>query len=206
MWTLLSQLHIAFFAQISIKPHSSSYYSAQLTNINEGFCSETRLIEVMEHLCKKEHLEDSKKFSGIKDLEFKVRVDQFLLLIFFHRKLFAYSHINCIQCHELVEEHEEDIENWYFHRQNSDPDFLIWLCHDKLRLCCREGHFGVNCKPCPGVDKGFAACSGHGKCLVIIAVSLNFLISMSPLLFHIDGVFKQTFSNIGLSSCSNEAV
>ncbi|EJD75709.1 latent transforming growth factor beta binding protein 4 [Loa loa] len=100
--------------------------------------SETRLVEVMEHLCKTKYLDDSDEFRNVKDVEFK--------------------------CQQLVEEHEESIENWYFHKQFSNPDFLKWLCHEKLRLCCDKGHFGTDCKPCPGIDKGLPACSGHGSC------------------------------------------
>ncbi|VDM45217.1 unnamed protein product [Toxocara canis] len=64
----------------------------------------------------------------------------------------------------MVEEHEETIENWYFHKQSSDPDMFAWLCHDKLNLCCPEGRYGKDCKPCPGVEKGLPACFGRGKC------------------------------------------
>ncbi|KAL3982339.1 TLR4 regulator and MIR-interacting MSAP family protein [Acanthocheilonema viteae] len=100
--------------------------------------SEIRLVEIMEHLCKTKYLDDSNGFRDVKDIEFK--------------------------CQQLVEEHEESIENWYFHKQLSNPNFLKWLCFEKLRLCCDAGHFGTDCKPCPGVDKGLPVCSGHGSC------------------------------------------
>lgn len=80
-----------------------------------------------------------------------------------------------LQCQQLVEEHEESIENWYFHKQLSNPDFLKWLCYEKLRLCCDAGHFGADCKPCPGVDKGLPVCSGHGSCQVFIENLLQIL-------------------------------
>ncbi|KAK6110646.1 TLR4 regulator and MIR-interacting MSAP family protein [Brugia pahangi] len=100
--------------------------------------SEVRLVEIMEYLCKMKYLDDSNAFRDVKDIEFK--------------------------CQQLVEEHEENIENWYFHKQLSNPDFLKWFCYEKLRLCCNAGHFGADCKPCPGVDKGLPVCSGHGSC------------------------------------------
>jgi hypothetical protein len=36
--------------------------------------SETRLVEIMEYLCKKKHLDDAKQFDSVKEIEFKVRV------------------------------------------------------------------------------------------------------------------------------------
>lgn len=80
----------------------------------------------------------------------------------FYRKISR----NSLQCQQLVEEHEEAIENWYFHKQNSDPDMFAWLCYDKLNLCCPEGRYGKDCKPCPGVEKGLPACFGRGTCHV----------------------------------------
>uniref|UniRef100_A0A915PCI0 EGF-like domain-containing protein n=1 Tax=Setaria digitata TaxID=48799 RepID=A0A915PCI0_9BILA len=100
--------------------------------------SETRLVEIMEHLCKTKYLVYLDGFKNVKDLEFK--------------------------CQQLVEEHEEDIENWYFHKQLSNPDFLKWLCYEKLRLCCDAGYYGADCKPCPGVDRNLPVCAGHGSC------------------------------------------
>ncbi|VDN53727.1 unnamed protein product [Dracunculus medinensis] len=111
-------------------------------NLGRFATSETRLIEVMEYVCKTKNagnVENNDKFAhGIKDVEFK--------------------------CQQMVEENEENIENWYFHKQNSDPDMHLWLCVEKLQVCCKEGFFGKNCKPCPGVDKGLNSCFGRGKC------------------------------------------
>ncbi|KHN71599.1 Cysteine-rich with EGF-like domain protein 2 [Toxocara canis] len=109
-------------------------------NLGKFAKSETRLVEVMEYLCKLRNVDPltKTKFDGVKEIEFK--------------------------CQQLVEEHEETIENWYFHKQSSDPDMFAWLCHDKLNLCCPEGRYGKDCKPCPGVEKGLPACFGRGKC------------------------------------------
>ncbi|VDM97277.1 unnamed protein product [Thelazia callipaeda] len=100
--------------------------------------SETRLLEAMEYVCKKKYVQNWDKYKDIKNLEFK--------------------------CMQLVEESEDNIENWYFHKQSSDPDILLWLCHGKLRLCCSEGHYGAECSPCPGVKQNVSVCSDHGSC------------------------------------------
>uniref|UniRef100_A0A158R4S4 Cysteine-rich with EGF-like domain protein 2 n=1 Tax=Syphacia muris TaxID=451379 RepID=A0A158R4S4_9BILA len=110
--------------------------------------SETRLVEVLEHLCKLSNLEDTKEYAGVKDLEFKAK-------IYFYCTTF---------CLKLAEENEETLENWYFHKQSSDPDLFHWLCFEKIKVCCRSGHYGKDCKTCPGMDNGLTACSGHGIC------------------------------------------
>lgn len=145
--------------------------------------SETRLVEIMEHLCKTKYLDDSNGFRDVKDVEFKV--SELWSTTSDHEKcsLFETVHVSrrteliimILQCQQLVEEHEESIENWYFHKQLSNPDFLKWLCYEKLRLCCDAGHFGADCKPCPGVDKGLPVCSGHGSCQVFIENLLQIL-------------------------------
>lgn len=149
-----------------------------------NFClpSETRLVEIMEHLCKTKYLDDLNGFKDIKDIEFKVyellptvfrKYPFYLKRYFVFRK--AKLGVTILQCQQLVEEHEESIENWYFHKQLSNPNLLKWLCFEKLRLCCDAGHFGADCKPCPGVDKGLPVCSGHGSCQVFIENLLSVL-------------------------------
>uniref|UniRef100_A0A914WU08 EGF-like domain-containing protein n=1 Tax=Plectus sambesii TaxID=2011161 RepID=A0A914WU08_9BILA len=66
------------------------------------------------------------------------------------------------RCQSLVEEHEEMIESWYFHKQTSNPDFVAWLCIDSLTMCCPNGTFGAKCDPCPGDSN--QPCFGRGKC------------------------------------------
>ncbi|XP_055680328.1 cysteine-rich with EGF-like domain protein 2 [Lutzomyia longipalpis] len=52
------------------------------------------------------------------------------------------------QCHNLAEENEQLIEDWWFKHQNEEPDFFKFLCIDKLAVCCPDLHFGPNCDPC----------------------------------------------------------
>lgn len=63
----------------------------------------------------------------------------------------------------MLNELEEDIENWYFHKQNSDRDLYKWLCIDTAQHCCPKNHFGPTCQPCLGPDLN-RPCYGNGKC------------------------------------------
>ncbi|OQV24239.1 Cysteine-rich with EGF-like domain protein 2 [Hypsibius exemplaris] len=67
------------------------------------------------------------------------------------------------QCHQFAEKHEDQIENWYFHRQKSDPDFEGWLCVKNAKVCCPKNTFGKLCDHCPIGDSDFP-CSGRGEC------------------------------------------
>uniref|UniRef100_A0A1B0CLH5 protein disulfide-isomerase n=1 Tax=Lutzomyia longipalpis TaxID=7200 RepID=A0A1B0CLH5_LUTLO len=74
------------------------------------------------------------------------------------------------QCHNLAEENEQLIEDWWFKHQNEEPDFFKFLCIDKLAVCCPDLHFGPNCDPCSdchgnGQCKGNGTRKGNGKCL-----------------------------------------
>ncbi|MFH4973913.1 hypothetical protein AB6A40_000622 [Gnathostoma spinigerum] len=100
--------------------------------------SETRLVEVMEYICKVKQLEESTKFSGIQNLEYK--------------------------CQSMVEEYEEHIENWYHHKQHSDPDMFTWLCVHRLSVCCPVGRYGPMCTACPGAGTANTVCSSRGVC------------------------------------------
>uniref|UniRef100_A0A914ID55 EGF-like domain-containing protein n=1 Tax=Globodera rostochiensis TaxID=31243 RepID=A0A914ID55_GLORO len=57
--------------------------------------SETRFVEIMDYVCKKDSLIDTIGYSGIKDFQFK--------------------------CHSLVESHEEMLERWFFDHQDDGP-------------------------------------------------------------------------------------
>uniref|UniRef100_A0A1I7ZKC7 Cysteine-rich with EGF-like domain protein 2 n=1 Tax=Steinernema glaseri TaxID=37863 RepID=A0A1I7ZKC7_9BILA len=107
-------------------------------NLGRFATSETRLVEIMEYICKKKYLENSDEFVGVKDIEFK--------------------------CQGLAEEHEELVEEWYYKKQDSDPNMFSWLCVDQLASCCPTGHYGPKCDQCPGVAKSKTACYGRGKC------------------------------------------
>lgn len=74
------------------------------------------------------------------------------------------------QCHELVEELETTIEEWWFNYQDEHPDLHNWLCVERTKVCCPPNHFGANCSPCTdcngnGVCKGNGTRKGNGKCL-----------------------------------------
>lgn len=61
------------------------------------------------------------------------------------------------QCHTMANDHEHLLEEWFLHKQTDMPDLHAWLCIEQLKMCCPEGHFGVECKACTD-------CSGNGKC------------------------------------------
>jgi len=62
-------------------------------------------------------------------------------------------------CNWVLSEYEEDIENWYYHKQQIFTDFANFLCNDKASLCCPDDHYGPNCKSCASLK-----CGLHGKC------------------------------------------
>jgi len=62
-------------------------------------------------------------------------------------------------CNWVAAEFEDDIESWYYHKQNLYPVFAQFLCNDKAKLCCADDHFGPDCKPCSSLK-----CGLHGKC------------------------------------------
>ncbi|XP_028407866.1 cysteine-rich with EGF-like domain protein 2-B isoform X2 [Dendronephthya gigantea] len=64
------------------------------------------------------------------------------------------------ECHSMVEEHEEDLETWWF--KQKEKELETWLCIDTIRVCCPSGKFGTNCEECPGGSE--TPCSKHGKC------------------------------------------
>ncbi|PIO67176.1 hypothetical protein TELCIR_11087, partial [Teladorsagia circumcincta] len=74
-------------------------------NLGKYATSETRFIETMEDVCRKNSLKDTSKFNGLTDLESK--------------------------CAFLVEEHEEVIEEYYYKHQSSN--MTTWLCDSRLK-------------------------------------------------------------------------
>uniref|UniRef100_A0A336MEW2 CSON000537 protein n=1 Tax=Culicoides sonorensis TaxID=179676 RepID=A0A336MEW2_CULSO len=74
-----------------------------------------------------------------------------------------------VQCHTLLEEYEEFIEQWW-KQQMELPKLYEFLCIEKAKVCCPEGFFGPNCEKCSdcngnGVCKGNGTRKGNGKCL-----------------------------------------
>ncbi|XP_061394470.1 cysteine-rich with EGF-like domain protein 2 [Musca vetustissima] len=73
------------------------------------------------------------------------------------------------QCHNLANDHEHLLEEWFTHKQTEEPDVHKWLCIEQLKVCCPEGHFGAECKQCTdchgnGKCKGDGTRKGNGKC------------------------------------------
>ncbi|XP_064483431.1 cysteine-rich with EGF-like domain protein 2 isoform X2 [Ornithodoros turicata] len=65
-------------------------------------------------------------------------------------------------CRNLAEQHESYLEDWYFNKQQEEPDLHKFLCINEKKVCCPENHYGPNCEPCTGGAE--KPCSGHGKC------------------------------------------
>ncbi|XP_072454637.1 protein disulfide isomerase CRELD1 [Notamacropus eugenii] len=66
------------------------------------------------------------------------------------------------ECHRLLEQSEELVETWWFHKQHQAPDLFQWLCMDSLKVCCPPGTYGPSCLACPGGTE--KPCSGNGHC------------------------------------------
>lgn len=106
--------------------------------------SETRFVEVIDYTCRV----NGKKAESIEDNMFpSLLTDK------------DADHA----CHALLEEHEESVENWFFHKQQSNPDLYKWLCIDTLKKCCPSGSYGKECVQCEKHDT-YDVCSGRGKC------------------------------------------
>lgn len=65
------------------------------------------------------------------------------------------------QCYGLAAEWESHLEDWW-PTQRTEQDLYDWLCVRTVAHCCPEGHFGPECRPCPGYPS--AVCSNNGKC------------------------------------------
>ncbi|GAA6084814.1 protein disulfide isomerase Creld1, partial [Tachysurus ichikawai] len=52
---------------------------------------------------------------------------------------------NDFECNKLLEQIEDQVETWWFHRQQEAPDLFEWLCIEELRFCCPTGRFGPEC-------------------------------------------------------------
>ncbi|XP_064633070.1 cysteine-rich with EGF-like domain protein 2 isoform X2 [Lineus longissimus] len=99
--------------------------------------SETRFVDIQEKLC--DDISEEKKSK--KD------------------KAKSYT-----QCHAMVEEHEEDLESWWFNDFKKGTEKFLYdhLCLEKMKVCCENGTYGADCSPCPGgKDK---PCNAHGDC------------------------------------------
>ncbi|KAK2157627.1 hypothetical protein LSH36_188g10000 [Paralvinella palmiformis] len=92
-------------------------------NLGNYAISETRLLEILETVCK-----DNK------------------------------------ECHQMLEEHEETLEDWWFkvHPKDEKEDLHTYFCINQLQVCCPTGTYGPNCEECLGGKDN--PCQGNGKC------------------------------------------
>jgi len=67
------------------------------------------------------------------------------------------------QCHDNHHNWEEYLEDWWSLGHNK-PDLKKWLCEDKIKVCCPDGHYGSKCQPCQKMGENGQLCSGRGKC------------------------------------------
>lgn len=65
-------------------------------------------------------------------------------------------------CHAMVEEYEEEIENFWFKKQNELSGLENHLCINIAKVCCLGGKYGKECKDCPGGSSN--PCFGRGDC------------------------------------------
>lgn len=66
------------------------------------------------------------------------------------------------QCYALNEHYDAEIEDWWFNRQQEEPDLYSFFCIKITKYCCPEYHYGNTCLPCPGYPDN--VCSNNGKC------------------------------------------
>ncbi|XP_075064984.1 protein disulfide isomerase CRELD2 [Mixophyes fleayi] len=65
------------------------------------------------------------------------------------------------ECNVMVEEHEEQIEKWWF-KLKAYPDLLKWFCIETIQVCCPPGMYGPDCLACVGGSE--RPCHGNGVC------------------------------------------
>ncbi|XP_072189869.1 protein disulfide isomerase CRELD2 isoform X2 [Excalfactoria chinensis] len=66
------------------------------------------------------------------------------------------------ECNNMVEEHEEHIEKWWFKLKKKYPDLFKWFCIETLEVCCPPGTYGPDCLACRGGSE--RPCHGNGRC------------------------------------------
>ncbi|XP_053111165.1 protein disulfide isomerase CRELD2 isoform X3 [Hemicordylus capensis] len=66
------------------------------------------------------------------------------------------------ECNNMVEEHEEHIETWWFKWKKKYPDLFKWLCIETIEVCCPSGMYGPDCLACRGGSE--RPCHGNGRC------------------------------------------
>lgn len=115
-------------------------------NQGKGYAiSEVRFVEIQERLC----TDVSRGESQVQNL----RNSSFNFCNFY---IF-------FQCHEDHHNWEEHLEEWWA-LGHDKPELRQWLCEDKLKVCCPDGHYGPKCQPCQKLGSNGQVCSGRGKC------------------------------------------
>ncbi|KAG8577371.1 hypothetical protein GDO81_010153 [Engystomops pustulosus] len=66
------------------------------------------------------------------------------------------------ECNVMVEEHEEQIEKWWFKMRKKYPDLRKWFCIETIEVCCPSGTYGPDCVACLGGAE--RPCHGNGFC------------------------------------------
>lgn len=66
------------------------------------------------------------------------------------------------ECNRMVEEHEEQIEKWWFKMKKKHSDLLKWFCIETIEVCCPSGTYGPDCLACLGGSE--RPCHGNGFC------------------------------------------
>ncbi|XP_044279439.1 protein disulfide isomerase CRELD2 [Varanus komodoensis] len=66
------------------------------------------------------------------------------------------------ECNNMVEEHEERIETWWFKWKKKYPDLFKWFCIETIEVCCPPGTHGPDCLACRGGSE--RPCHGNGHC------------------------------------------
>ncbi|XP_053572603.1 protein disulfide isomerase CRELD2 [Bombina bombina] len=66
------------------------------------------------------------------------------------------------ECNHMVEEHEEQIEKWWFKMKKKYPELLKWFCIETIKVCCPPGTYGPDCLACLGGSE--RPCHGNGFC------------------------------------------
>lgn len=65
-------------------------------------------------------------------------------------------------CHQLAEDTEPIVENWWFKLKNKDVSLFSHLCVNERKVCCDYNHFGSECTKCEENSGKF--CNDRGTC------------------------------------------
>ncbi|KAM4882046.1 protein disulfide isomerase CRELD2 isoform 2-T2 [Thomomys bottae] len=66
------------------------------------------------------------------------------------------------ECNQMLEQHEEQLEDWWLQLKKAQPDLFEWFCVETLKTCCVQGTYGPDCQACQGGAQ--RPCSGNGHC------------------------------------------